>query len=88
VLPFVPFTPPKTAANEMTQLMQPWAHHAMLNGRNTDADYARLRRNGIRDALEATESPMRGDTPEANASRQFWPITCVGEREHPMRLPR
>jgi hypothetical protein len=77
--------PIRTAPNEMTS-----AHALMggimqtLNGRNTDADYARLRRNGIRDALEATESPMRGDTPEANASRQFWADHLAwAEREHP-----
>jgi hypothetical protein len=85
VLPFVPFTPLKTAPNEMTS-----AHALMggimqtLNGRNTDADYARLRRNGIRDALEATANPVRGETPEANASRQFWADHLAwAEREHP-----
>lgn len=56
---------------------------ALLMGKGSAEDYARLRRTEIRHALESVTEPAKGGTPESIASRQFWPEHLAwAEREH------
>ena len=58
-----------------------------LKGKNSESDYARLRRAGIRDALYAVDHPRDGDSKEANAARQFWADHLSwAEIEHPAEV--